>query len=1813
MRILMTAIKPRKESIGPPGIHLRWNLPSELESQGISSSITAKKKYLGFPEKGFTIYRRPHKITEPKKLEIPGIKQGEKPEILKNSDAYLYPDPQTKLISSGDGWKVIKSGQLLIRFKQPVVYCEVEFDDATQENEIIAYQGRHRLQSDQTIVEQNRMRVIANYFDHVLLTLNFKRLKQISFYTEADYCAQSDWERLITLDRLEPNQHEDALDRLENGLHNRYAKSRSTAVEKYAPHIGEILVNQILIVGNNTDAQIPASDFTDDCPQGIEVGNLSARNLLLTGASDPNLAKIMGLYWVDQFTTKRGPSDKQIYDYKVEGLYKDKPVCGLVLTVGKDFAPLPQTPNLEAAVQLPGLRWYNRHPLSRIGLHWEQTRNSAPTSVILYDIYRQSKTDDRFKRLSESLPIAMQSNGNATNDLPSFVDINVPLGAYSYQISGIDIFGQESEASKPKQIEVKDATPPPPPVRLKCSVLQPGYPWNDPEKLKKQINQNGLDINTAQIQLSFEYGYAQHRQAPDAKLINLYWREKNLRIVKKAETIQVKTTLTDDELKQLKIELKDFSEQELQQFDGGVLSIKSRNGEELPNSGKTPIRIEKIDSTWVVLRPSQIQVLKGDICELTSDIHNRDNWRGFGRKIKIQPPLQAEVAKIRDLNVKIRGRHEIPKDESDSVAEIVNTFPGNLRPKDSPSIPPVTELFIDHVLLEPNLFSNGKLILNDNKIIPIVYSTAGIAYSQILQNQPSLISRIAVDPSHSIEINQNIVLNSPQDKDMYGDPIRYVIKETILEAKPSDFDLSASGGEIVFEGIEKKCGEYEAVAVTARVVSTARKQSETKVSLLVKFRSSDWKLYGESGWLSDKTIALYYAPYMVGPLLSSIIHNANTDQTPSWNWSAETGIFRGYIAATATDDRSLEGSLSQPVEASAFKPPPIGRPNPPIPCDLTLNDLDSTNRWYASLPDLNGLATACLKWTPDGINEAEGLRCEIARALDTTIIEADKKNWLLGLHEPGFPPVSIDIVQVRDSNSNDGYIPTDLFIVQFKPLNNDNSDKAFYSGGIFIQDNNLFVLTGHRLTQTGSDENTLFEASVKSFSGAAVNTTQHATFYRGGIVQYQGVNLTLNNSTTTPHSGRVILTMDLPDELDLTDTNVRKKFIGIRLSTPVNTESGQQTNFFKVLQISQQRDDDGNLIDRMDFLLQPQIGKRTKIGAQVTLHAAPNYDFAKSNDSLLRDLADKTANISAFGVVTGTPISPHNNEFKFRDQLPGIGSNRYFYKARGKDASENNTPWSQTSIPFYQVDVSPPKLPLIESVTGGDRKATIFWKTIQDPQIVSYKIYRIKTSLSDAEFSDYEHVTDLFKEPSANQLPLQLAPLKVSFGNISIHPSIKLPEDISLDSSGSHFTGVYRLQNGGAPDTTINYLSTTTANTVSGQIINLPSSLPDGSKVVVTASDQFTVSHLINKSMTHNNMLTATGGVIDLRFPYNLNSVSGVYKALAFDFEADPLDQQTATNYFGANSNYNPATFRVTNLDSSLEDGSRVVILLNVTNDAGEQKLIPLTLRPGTDHSLVVSQSSVAFHIDFSTLNIEGVYLAKDYNSDRSVDQQEAPNYFTQLATQYNDEIRNLKYFHAPLTDGDLVAIAYKDSAGSEHTISAIPDLFAFTDDPLEGLLPHENYYYRLISIKRVQISATVGDYIDIPSLPSDAVPVRVIDTSPPPPPEWVRAVWWDIERDATATSETEAPVALLEWKTDIPATHCVVYRKYSHESPWIRVSNELEPVVPSNNGEHWYRYIDDSATLNNNYEFRIQIKNAFEKINVAHNPIALQKMEPES
>jgi hypothetical protein len=318
-------------------------------------------------------------------------------------------------------------------------------------------------------------------------------------------------------------------------------------------------------------------------------------DLVLLGALHPPVAQMLGLYWVDDSV-----APNQSYDYLIVADYKGidgrdpKRVLGLIATSGfgqldgyivfnkrlAPAAPLP-APSDPRVYVLPGGSFPQEdgslpEGQNNAALRWDL--DGADVEVlqsdkpIMYHVWRAELGDAKdpamdgiHNLITENRPVLVTEPRvppgavvQRAADWPPFpllfIDPFLIDGWYSYQVSGIDIFGRYTTNSKtavwyqwqpmpnPRPwyyqdppgdaairedaVRLRDTTPPPPPTGIEANALDPA----DPTVVRDDLYQTWLASldDTEQerligLRVKWLWTRAHQQQAPDAREFRIYF------------------------------------------------------------------------------------------------------------------------------------------------------------------------------------------------------------------------------------------------------------------------------------------------------------------------------------------------------------------------------------------------------------------------------------------------------------------------------------------------------------------------------------------------------------------------------------------------------------------------------------------------------------------------------------------------------------------------------------------------------------------------------------------------------------------------------------------------------------------------------------------------------------------------------------------------------------------------------------------------------------------------------------------------------------------------------------------------------------------------------------------------------------------------------------------------------------------------------------------------------------------------------------------------------------------------------------------
>ena len=306
-------------------------------------------------------------------------------------------------------------------------------------------------------------------------------------------------------------------------------------------------------------------------------------NLILLGALHPAIAQMVGLYWVDETA-----QDDVLYDYLLVANYSQ---ASWTLADGFDDVDAFIAFNLKKTAASPLSAPTELHTFAlpsaenTVGLHWDvAVPNLASLEInrlLMYHLWRAGLGNDENPTATGTYnlitpnspvlivdPVASGKEVKRPTDWPpdrlDYLDSGLVDGWYSYQVSGIDVFGRHSPNSSPgpwyqwtpapdpepwyykkpsptdsivhpSAVRVLDTLPPPPPTGIEAYALDP----QDPTVLKDAAYTTWWNALTASswyqalaandkknligLRVRWQWTHMQMKQAPDTQEFRIYY------------------------------------------------------------------------------------------------------------------------------------------------------------------------------------------------------------------------------------------------------------------------------------------------------------------------------------------------------------------------------------------------------------------------------------------------------------------------------------------------------------------------------------------------------------------------------------------------------------------------------------------------------------------------------------------------------------------------------------------------------------------------------------------------------------------------------------------------------------------------------------------------------------------------------------------------------------------------------------------------------------------------------------------------------------------------------------------------------------------------------------------------------------------------------------------------------------------------------------------------------------------------------------------------------------------------------------------
>lgn len=780
---------------------------------------------------------------------------------------------------------------------------------------------------------------------------------------------------------------------------------------------------------------IPADKLTFR-PKKISSHSVKAWNVLQFASIDPNIARMLGFYFVD--TGADAPRD--FYDYKIEAHYKSRneTICGVVLQVSKDFSSKPLLQQNLVATQIEKTTWqFNSEnaidkQLGKVRLSWpmpEPQTNELQKRYTEPVIYALTKNQDKQKLI---LPQQDESR-------LFFLDREAVVANNQYQAVGIDLFGQISNLLT-AACNVQDRDVPPSPVRLRFS-------------------------ETAQtLRLQFEYGASQYLSSPDVKQFRVYKRYNTVN-----DSAKFKFSLQPGVANSNKGE----NIYTLTLQNAGNLSdyrsasfAEDAGGKKLPAAARKKLRIisSAASSISILCTSKRFAPLQNGFVILNKEVNTKTaDWLQPIAIVDYREPLRFTFVTgntsythfIKNSGDNDHFSGESVNDTKAFTCTAVKVLPfvtQKDRFDESKTFTPenFTEILIDRALLFSDMFTGGKM-KTGGQTYDILYQSSGIATPQnisaeLSQNASSknkyarivVKDHIPVSSGATLKINLKTAVST---QDSGADKLHGYI---ILRIQSPSSLPGLPGGEFLLNASSYPKIDVEEVArdvkVIAKICSGFSGSNSQEVLVQLDKHIHD---------INTASALLCFYPYQVD------ITSAVKD--PAMPLAASDALRSAYFAAETLDKTnpahvSPLSSIVQFLKVRNIAQKPAA-PSAPYPCNTA-----SASAGYLKPADKEGNTTFCVQWN----GSTNGIRYEVGRALDKTIVATHKDLWLKAIIDTASPfvaaPVSTNggvALTASAQDANTGLVPAN----------------AVFNLGAVPAEN----FKGGRLTQQISGNKTSFE------------------------------------------------------------------------------------------------------------------------------------------------------------------------------------------------------------------------------------------------------------------------------------------------------------------------------------------------------------------------------------------------------------------------------------------------------------------------------------------------------------------------------------------------------------------------------------------------------------------------------------------------------------------------------------------------------------------------------------------------------------------
>lgn len=968
-KLNVSGIYPDPADAGKKGIHLRWLFPLNL----------------GFP-KSFDIYR----CDSGKCVPLDYIKYEA---IINNPDH----SPAKIVESEKSVFVILKHSRryINIRFRgQQYFPVKVYNNGVLLEEKMVTRNG------SEINVEFQHKEIDA--FSYPLSIKEFQDFAIDKFIDSSDPCeVGGDWKKIHTID-YDGRFKDFDLKNFFDDCYNFYLPKDDIQRKKSLRRYQENLENKyyLRLVQGLSDVK-PVEHLSLE--ERADIANLIS--MLSLSIIDPNIARILGLYFIDE---KIGPGKK--YDYRIIANYEGKkPVCGTVMNLGNVYDPLPVVADLKASQSdesffrfNKGLDEYEQQGLC--SLRWRKPSYNKKTDAVAYFLRKDPaknqtirsanvrKVNNTYIYDNHKGELILAAEDRENKNFYNYFDRKLKVERTTYELLytlyGIDAYGRVGSPVT-GTVKISDKSIPPAPVNLKISERATG--------------------ESKRYFLNYTYGAAQYLKAPDVSRFVLLKKDTGVRGRQK-----IKYTVLNDAKyfvdaasgnNSFIIEVEDF---EITDVGGNSINsplnfpgkfrynffqpAEDDSGKKNAIKDRIKFRIIKYfdkKTFQVVTERTNIMEIQSGNGYLFADSSNPDTWNTTGIVNDFVPPQQL------DLEPQVTNNSAQPGEISAKillVRELDASFNVNSEAQTK-----YVELLIDLAVFQSALFNDGSIrgISNHTYTIKAQSSTlatrASVSDEDLITigiaRENLVASKLLIEDSITnagLLAGREVYISCKPEETTGNVPLNNIKGIVKLLFKAGTVSIS-SEGELLLPAsrsfyLDKDPNvapelSTEDIPVTAKLLCGIRSTGNSSPAETLVFISKP-----VSEIKTQSARAFYFKAYETEITVHTDIIIPDGKGTASVYFTTQT---------IDNSEKQNKSGLSLQVQHMAYRT--IAPPPPPAVYSCA-GAIDGKN--YLPVPNKEGRSSVCVQWDKIDNIHPPSTRFELTRALDVSIVSVFKSKWM---------------------------------------------------------------------------------------------------------------------------------------------------------------------------------------------------------------------------------------------------------------------------------------------------------------------------------------------------------------------------------------------------------------------------------------------------------------------------------------------------------------------------------------------------------------------------------------------------------------------------------------------------------------------------------------------------------------------------------------------------------------------------------------------------------------------------------------------------